>query len=331
VRGRQCRRTNGFGCASGRENDLVYWSTDAIAAPERFAFWREVVCNTVFNVTTEAPAANFSARITARSFGDFRFASFSSTGYEIEHTRQHARQLPDDSYLVSLQVQGRSLITQGEDRVILGPNEIGIVDGRKPFHIGFPEDVGRIVAVLPRALVDQRAPWLKSGQLRKLGAAAPFADLARQHLVHLGSGEMAAAGEAAAAMLGENLANLLALGSAPVAEPGRLHPDVQLEALLTFCRRHLGDADLTPQLAAGALGMSVRTLHNRFATLGQSFGRWLLQSRLEAASAALRESRQRGTPISEIAYRAGFNDLSHFNRSFRARFGVSPGQWRADG
>ena len=39
-----------------------------------------------------------------------------------------------------------------------------------------------------------------------------------------------------------------------------------------------------------------------------------------------------GTPsltISEIAYRAGFNDLSTFNREFRRHFGATPSEFRA--
>jgi AraC-like DNA-binding protein len=32
--------------------------------------------------------------------------------------------------------------------------------------------------------------------------------------------------------------------------------------------------------------------------------------------------------ISEIAYQVGFNDLSYFNRTFRRRFGPSPGAMR---
>jgi AraC-like DNA-binding protein len=31
-------------------------------------------------------------------------------------------------------------------------------------------------------------------------------------------------------------------------------------------------------------------------------------------------------PISAIAYEAGFGDLSHFNRSFRRRYGVPPSE-----
>jgi AraC-like DNA-binding protein len=81
---------------------------------------------------------------------------------------------------------------------------------------------------------------------------------------------------------------------------------------------------------AAQFGISTRTLHLRFEKLKQTFGRWLLDSRLDASSSALRNPRQRTHSISEIAYSCGFNDLSHFNKSFRTRFGTSPSEWRAD-
>ena len=104
--------------------------------------------------------------------------------------------------------------------------------------------------------------------------------------------------------------------------------ELQMEALLSFCRQNLGNADLSPQQAADHLGISVRTLHSRFRQTGRSFGRWLLESRLEGCSAALRDANQKPLNISEIAYRWGFNDLSHFNRSFRAHFAMTPREWR---
>jgi AraC-like DNA-binding protein len=81
---------------------------------------------------------------------------------------------------------------------------------------------------------------------------------------------------------------------------------------------------------AAYCGISVRTLHLRFARFGQTFGSWLLETRLNACSKALRDPLQLVRSISEIAYGYGFNNLSHFNKSFRARFGMSPGEWRHD-
>jgi AraC-like DNA-binding protein len=105
---------------------------------------------------------------------------------------------------------------------------------------------------------------------------------------------------------------------------------LQLEALLDFCRRNLHDPALSPDFVAAQFGISTRTLHLRFAKLEQTFGRWLLDTRLEASSAALCNPQQNSRGISEIAFSCGFNDLSHFNKSFRTRFGVSPSEWRAE-
>jgi len=43
---------------------------------------------------------------------------------------------------------------------------------------------------------------------------------------------------------------------------------------------------------------------------------------------ALRDRNQRDLNISEIAYRWGCNDLSHFNKAFRVRYDQTPREWR---
>jgi AraC-like DNA-binding protein len=86
--------------------------------------------------------------------------------------------------------------------------------------------------------------------------------------------------------------------------------------------------ELSPQLVADYLGISVRTLHLRFQQIGQTFGNWVLEHRLKACGAALRDPDQQALNISEIAYRWGFNDLSHFNKAFRAHFDMTPREWR---
>jgi AraC-like DNA-binding protein len=178
-------------------------------------------------------------------------------------------------------------------------------------------------------MLNERAPWLRRHPPRKL-ASSPFLKLARRHLLQL-SAVGAAVSESEAALLTENLCNLIALASARDIEPGRLQPELQIQAILVFCRQNLHDPDLSPQRVADRFRMSVRTLHARFSQIGQTFGRWLLNARVDACGAALRDVHQCNLNISEIAYRMGFNDLSHFNKAFRARFGMTPRDWRNAG
>jgi AraC-like DNA-binding protein len=137
-------------------------------------------------------------------------------------------------------------------------------------------------------------------------------------------------GASEACLLTENLCNLLALATARDPEAQERQPPVQLEEVLAFSRRHLSDPDLSPQMIAAHCRISVRTVHLRFERIGQSFSRWLVDNRLEACRRDLRDPCQAASSVSEIAYRWGFSDLSHFNRSFRAKFGMTPREWRAD-
>jgi AraC family transcriptional regulator len=61
------------------------------------------------------------------------------------------------------------------------------------------------------------------------------------------------------------------------------------------------------------------------AVVGLTPHQFVLRTRLHRAAVRLRASRE---PISAIAFDAGFNDLSTFNRRFRRVVGVSPGAYR---
>jgi transcriptional regulator GlxA family with amidase domain len=61
---------------------------------------------------------------------------------------------------------------------------------------------------------------------------------------------------------------------------------------------------------------------------GRSFREELTRLRLDACRAALADPYRSGETIAEIAFSAGFNDLSQFNRHFRSAFGATPSQAR---
>ena len=81
---------------------------------------------------------------------------------------------------------------------------------------------------------------------------------------------------------------------------------------------------LDAEFIAGQVGLSVRYLHRLLESTGRTFAEHLLDRRLDCAVAMLRDSDSSYLKISEIASRAGFSDISHFNRSFRRRFGDTP-------
>ena len=76
------------------------------------------------------------------------------------------------------------------------------------------------------------------------------------------------------------------------------------------------------------LGISSREIGTLLKdNLQTSFKNYLNQIRLAEVKRLLKES---DLPISDCAYRAGYNNISHFNRVFKNEIGVSPKQFREE-
>jgi AraC-like DNA-binding protein len=89
------------------------------------------------------------------------------------------------------------------------------------------------------------------------------------------------------------------------------------------------DPGLTVDGFARHAGVSTRTVQRVFAAAGGSFGDELTRLRLETALQQLRGPDADRRRISSIAYGVGFSDLSRFNHAFRARYGLTPSDARA--
>lgn len=313
---------------------LQVWSTGDGPDDDTVAYWRErvrIATGGLFDISAEAEVDDrFSARAALRRSGPFSFLAAESTApLPVVRSRRDLDNAPIDSFSIYLQLAGRTVSFRGEESIELEAGDIGFCDARQrlPFraHYGHGNGGRCAIATVPRAMIEQRAPWLHHRPHRKLAAGQRFADHLGRHMTELMAGPL---GATETSLLADSLCNLVALAAAGDLPASRLEPELQMEALFAFCRQHLHDADLSPQDAADHLGISVRTLHQRFRQTGLSFGRWLLEQRLQGCSVALRDPRQRPRNVSQIAYAWGFNDLSYFNRAFRQRFDATPRDWR---
>jgi AraC-like DNA-binding protein len=91
------------------------------------------------------------------------------------------------------------------------------------------------------------------------------------------------------------------------------------------------DASLSINEIARRQGVTPRYVQILFEDQGITFGDFVTGRRLDIARSMLRSPRYAGWSIAGIAFEAGFGDLSHFNRRFRRRFGVTPSEFRRHG
>ena len=91
----------------------------------------------------------------------------------------------------------------------------------------------------------------------------------------------------------------------------------------------LPDPALGPAKVAEDHGISTRHLHRLFKEAGTSFGSHVRARRLERCREDLADPRFAALPVTEIAFRWGFSNSSHFSRSFKAAFGCTARDFRA--
>ena len=103
-----------------------------------------------------------------------------------------------------------------------------------------------------------------------------------------------------------------------------------LSGILDNIASHVSDPDLSLTNVARRLGISPRYLQHLLEKSGTSFTAHVTELRLKQVFMLLTAQCESKDCISDIALRAGFSDISHFNRLFRSRFGDTPKGVRAD-
>ncbi len=93
-----------------------------------------------------------------------------------------------------------------------------------------------------------------------------------------------------------------------------------------FIESRLGSRELGAEEVAQGLGVSRGPLFAAFQADG-GVRAYTMTRRLERARAALADLEQ-AEPVGLIAERLGFADAPHLTRTFRARYGMTPGQYR---
>jgi AraC-like DNA-binding protein len=105
--------------------------------------------------------------------------------------------------------------------------------------------------------------------------------------------------------------------------------EARLAAVRADILAHLSQVSLSAKTVARRHGISDRYIHLIFEETGETFGGFVLEERLKRAFQLLSGPLCANVRISDIAFSAGFGDLSTFNRAFRRRFGMTPSDVRA--
>lgn len=311
---------------------LQVLTTENVAPRQRVAFWQEMVSQTFVQAHCDSTIGEaFCGSIGTDAFAQTEISRIDAGQQRIDRRSTDIARACKPRFYLCYQAAGRARVVERNRESILVPGDLILLDNCEPYSVEYEDKVTEIVLHVPHEVLHQRfrAPERVLG--RKIeGAHGGLARVAGDFLLACASNAetLAPAQRATLSDLALKLfAGVLAEAAGGQSEAGT-YQAVLLARIKQHVRGHLADPALDLHRVAASMGLSVRYLSRLFQRDGQSFGRYLLQQRIERCRLDLVNPALHNLRVGEIALRAGFNDLAHFSRVFRAAVGQSPTQCR---
>jgi AraC-like DNA-binding protein len=311
---------------------------DTLEDRNRFSLWRDVFLSGHAGLDL-SPLADqpFQARYEGGQLGAFAIAQFTGT---IEGIVRRARAFAEDGNdklciglnrgrsLISCAQHNRELVLQQGTGVLLTNTEFGELHAK--------EETAWLVLCFPHALLRDRVANAEDLLVRPIEPNNAAARHLRRYLDMLLQPGGFENDPDLTAHIGTTLTDLIALtlgAGRDAAQTARMRGlrAARVQEVLAEIRACFADPAFSPHAVAGKTKLSERYLQDLLQETGASFTERVIELRLQKARAMLADSAHDRLKISEIAYACGFNEVSHFNRSFRTRFGASPTQFRGPG
>jgi AraC-like DNA-binding protein len=321
----------------GKENDvplmssrLVRLSTERL--PERFSAFQEEFAQRILKMDV----IDHSARcpgidVAIMPLGRAAAGTVCATPAEFIRRNHHLKDCNDD-FRLTIIARGTFQFSHADEEGVYNAGWAHLADQARPFR-GLGPRGGHVRNVTVRAAALKilvAHPQDLAGRPVRPGPPLRLLDGYLQSLTSL---EEPPSPELAP-IIGEHLLDLVAAVLGPTAEAAEIVAKgglktARLRAILAEIERRFSEPDLHLDNVAGAVGLSRRYVQQLVEETGKSFTEHVVERRLERAFAMLTDRRCLHLAVIDIAFAAGFGDVSNFNRLFRRRFGDTPSGVRA--
>lgn len=307
------------------------YDTEEVDARDRFSFWRDAVCDSYVQLGCETDnRQNFRGLIDISRHSALSISRVSGLAHRVERRKRDINASTDSYFLLSLQTDKTSRITQFGNAALLRTGDMALYSSTDPYALDLAENFSQTVVQLSADKLLDRLPNARVLTARRIDGTQGLGKLVRQNILafaeHLNS-ENTTQQE----LVQETLIDLIATGLAAESQAAVELSSPEQHVLLrakAMISDNLSNPDLNRDLVARALGMSVRRLNSIFAKEGTSIAGFIRQKRLDGVACDLRDPRYDAQSISEIAFRYGFSNLQSFSTQFRKHFDRSPRAFR---
>jgi AraC-like DNA-binding protein len=297
------------------------------ASPKSAAFgeWRSLVCRTYsLSECKSADEAAFEARLTQVEFGGLGVAKIQSTPMTYVRAAEDIRRDGKDSFTLLYLLNGGISVAQCDRQAKLGVGDMVIYHQGRPFKFAVDESYEALTLSVPFPVMSSRVWNACEKTAVPITGRSPngaFAAGVLRQLSELETLEQISDPNRVAAAAIDIFATTITPAISGNDARARRH-DKLLESVKSYIIRNLADPDLDLECIAKKNNLSERTLTRLFTGINSTPIRWMWNQRLNASYSVI--AARRVASVTEAAFACGFNDVSHFCRSFKKEFGITP-------
>ncbi len=321
---------HGNDVGGNRRTDRTYLDTSTLPEHDRLPAFCKEIRRHIFGCDVQ-PLGHvpFFGTLDVRSAGAVGVAHIATTPIDVVRNATHLG--PENDHVVVQLVERGTVHVAQESQEVSGTSGEGVIlDCRKPSRLLITETTSAWFLVLSRHEIAR--PEHRLGRLAATKLAdGPSLRLLSGYLDSMWKEDLVHA--QAAQTVGGHLADLIALalsetGTNDSVKQGGLRA-TRLVEVLRLISDQIGNPGLSIAGVAEQMGVTPRYIHLLLEQSDKTFARHVLQKRLERAFELLNADTGGERRIADIAFAAGFSDLSYFNRAFRRQFGDTPSRIRA--
>jgi len=312
------------------EGKTTYNSTHYLSDGEKLEYWNDCISEQ-FTQMEAVPDEKtpFEAALTCKTAYGFSLANPISTAASVRHTNNHIRTSSERVFLLHLQRKGTSVNIQGNNVAFLKPGDFTICDSASPYEVRFKNEIDMLVARVPEKQILSRVPDLHLQTAICVSGDSGVGALASKMIQAIWEDDTSKTDMMLDHKIAGNMLDLIATAySSQDIGKRETISETRRYQVMEFVDRNIHNANLSPKVIAEASNISLRYLHKLFNEHGTTVNGWIIEKRLDLAAKLLRDSREEAVSITEIAYKTGFKDVSHFSNRFRKSYGMSPRSYR---
>ncbi|NBA94753.1 transcriptional regulator FeaR [Pseudomonas sp. R5(2019)] len=298
-------------------------TTAPVQRVDRFDQWLDQVNQVCGNFSATTLGDSFEGAISEYRAGTIKLSVVDVAQARLYRAQDELARSDAAHYYAAFQLNGQACMEQAGHSIELLPGDVTLIDSTQPSNFVYTGQSRQLSLVLPRQLVEHslRFAGVKCGQ--RIPASSSGALLARQLILESTRQPDFSVPESEATL--EAIVSLLRPAISAL-EPEDAH-DRLLRKAMRYIDEQLCGEELCPERLAREIGVSVRGLYRLFAKKGLVVAQYIKNRRLDFCAQSLRQSGAE-QKLSALGYAWGFADSSHFSTAFKARFGVSPGEYR---